>query len=264
MSWLKRLGKSQAVRRLAAAAAAGYLRLVHRTTRWRQEMPEETRALLDSGAPFIAAFWHGRMVMMRAAWPRRPRELHMLISEHADGQLIAAGMARLGFATIAGSSRRGGAAALREMARRLRGGDAVGITPDGPKGPRMRAKAGAVAAARAGGVPIVPISGAASRRRLLGTWDRFCLVLPFGRGLLLWGAPIAAEAAGDKAGGDKTGGDEAVRLTLERELNRLTAEADRRFGWPAVEPAPVQPAPHELKRAARGATAGPADARNSA
>ncbi|WP_235830194.1 lysophospholipid acyltransferase family protein [Algihabitans albus] len=260
MSWLKRVGKWSMTRRLAARTAGFYLKLVHRTTRWRQEVPEETQALLEAEGPFIAAFWHGRMIMMRAAWPGRPRDFHMLISEHADGQLIARGMQHLGFSTISGSSRRGGLTALREMGRRLRNGSAVGITPDGPKGPRMRAKAGAISAARRAGVPILPISGAASRTRLLGTWDRFCLVLPFGRGLLLWGTPISVPADADQAAL------EDARLQLEAQLNGLTAEADRRVGRPKVEPAAVQPAPHELKRAAKlsGPIVGSPGARKSA
>ena len=243
MSWLKRLGKWAPIRRLAARGASVYLKLVHRTTRWQQEMPPETEALIRSRSPFIAAFWHGRMAMMRAAWPSRPQDFHMLISEHSDGQLIARGMERLGFSTISGSSRRGGLTALREIGRRLQHGAAIGITPDGPKGPRMRAKAGAVAAARRAGVAILPVSGATSRTYLLGTWDRFCLVLPFGRGLLLWGLPITVPAEADDAA------IEAIRLHLESELNRLTAEADRRVGRPAVEPAASAARPGEAKEA---------------
>lgn len=244
MRWLKRLGRSTAARRLVAWTAGGYLALIYRTTRWQQEMPAETRDILAGDGPFLVAFWHGRMVLMRAAWPGRPQDLHMLISEHADGQMIAKGMAQLGFSTIAGSSRRRGAVALREMGRRLRAGAAVGITPDGPKGPRMRAKAGVVAAARAAGVPILPLSGAASRARGLGTWDRFQLVLPFGRGLLLWGAPLSVPPETDEAARDR------LRRQLEGELNRLTTEADRRLGRPRVEPAPEGAAPHERKRSA--------------
>ena len=244
MTWLKRLGRWSVVRRLAARVASVYLKLVHRTTRWQQEMPSETEALVQARRPFIAAFWHGRMAMMRAAWPSRPQDFHMLISEHADGQLIARGMERLGFSTISGSSRRGGLTALREMGRRLQDGAAVGITPDGPKGPRMRAKAGAVAAARRAGVAILPVSGATSRTYVLGTWDRFCLVLPFGRGLLLWGTPIEVPAEADEAA------IEEIRLQLESELNRLTAEADHRVGRPTVQPAAAPPLPDKSEEAA--------------
>jgi hypothetical protein len=233
MKALKRIGRSRPVRRLGAGLAGLYLALVHRTTRWSQEIPPETQALLDGDRPYIVAFWHGRMVLMRAAWPGRPQDLHMLISEHADGQLIAKGMQSLGFSTITGSTRRRGVRALREMTRRLRGGAVVGITPDGPKGPRMRVKIGAIAAAQANGVPILPVSGAATNGFTLNTWDRFCLVLPFGRGLLLWGRPLDAPA--EAAGAAR----ERLRLALETELNRLTGEADMRMSRRPVEPAPL-------------------------
>ena len=50
------------------------------------------------------------------------------------------------------------------------------------------------------GVPIVPITYATSRRRVLRTWDRFHLALPFGRGVFLWGEPIEIAAELDEAG----------------------------------------------------------------
>ena len=63
--------------------------------------------------------------------------------------------------------------ALRAMQRILAGGHSVGITPDGPRGPRMRAKPGAIKTAQLSGAPIVPVSGSVNRRRILGSWDRF-------------------------------------------------------------------------------------------
>jgi hypothetical protein len=111
----------------------------------------------------------------------------------------------------------------------------------------MRAKAGAIAVAQAAGVPIVPVSGATGRRRVLRSWDRFCLVWPFGRGVLLWGAPLRVPA---DAGPDAR---EAARRALEDSLNRLSAEADRRMGHTPVVPADPEAAPHERKRHTREA-----------
>src|ERR1700739_4204747 len=87
-------------------------------------------------------------------------------------------------------TRRGGSAALRTMVKRLRGGDCVGITPDGPRGPAMTASVGIVNLARLAGVPIIPITYATSRRSVLPTWDCFHFPWPFGRGVYLWGEPI--------------------------------------------------------------------------
>ena len=123
---------------------------------------------------------------------------------------------------------RAGSAGLRAVIRTLKQGDCVGITPDGPRGPRMRAQGGIVTAARAAGVPILPATYSVRRRRVLGTWDRFVVALPFNRGVYVIGAPIEI---GDIA-------PEAARLLIEERLTALTHYADRLIGVAPVEPAP--------------------------
>src|SRR5690554_6596878 len=176
MGAARRLVRSEQGRRLLAGAIALYIRLVHATTRWQREMPPETRELIEAGKPFVVAFWHGRMLPMRGAWTGRPERLHVLISGHRDGRLISTALQRLGFPSVSGSSRRGGATALRAMGRELAQGACVGITPDGPKGPRMRVKPGAIKAAQLAGVPIVPVSASGRPALVLKSWDRFLLI----------------------------------------------------------------------------------------
>jgi hypothetical protein len=65
---------------------------------------------------------------------------------------------------------------------------------------------------------------ATSRRRVLGTWDRFHIALPFGRGVFLWGEAIEVGRDVDEASL------EHARLRVEDRLNSLAAEADRRVG----------------------------------
>ena len=166
--------------------------------------------------------------------------MHMLISAHRDGRIIADAVTYFGVQSIAGSTKRGGLGALRAMLKRLEAGDCVGITPDGPRGPACRASAGVVNVARLAGVPILPVVFASSRRRVLRTWDRFHLALPFGRGVFLWGEPI--EIAADL---DETGIEES-RLLVECRMNELANEADRRVGHAGAEspsPAPTLPSP---------------------
>ncbi len=230
MSLNKRLLKSTPVQAVLVRLAAIYLRLVHRTTRWLSVQPPATRDLIAKGRPFIACFWHGRMVMMRAAIPP-DASIHILISRHRDGVLISRAAAQLGVRTVTGSSKSGGATALRTMQRLLADGHCVAVTPDGPRGPRMRAKLGAIKAAQISGAAILPLSGAVSRRRILGSWDRFCLALPFGRGAIFWGEPILVPPEADAAELER------LRLSLEESLNSLTAEADRHFGQALVPPA---------------------------
>ena len=230
MSLLKRIVRSDLGRRIIGAAGAGYIRLVHATTRWTTVGRETPEKFWAEGRPFIGCFWHGRMLMMPLIWPA-DRPIAMLISRHGDGLLIAETIRHFGVRTIAGSSSRGGADALRAMLTTLKSGISVCVTPDGPRGPRMRATAGVVHAARLAGVPLLAGTVATGRRRVLGSWDRFLLALPFSRGVYVIGHPIEVAPDADDAA------IEAARLALEVELNRVSAEAERMVGQIPVEPA---------------------------
>jgi hypothetical protein len=229
--WKKAL-QSEALRRALCWLAAHYVRFVHATSCWTVVRGDVPDRLLKEGRTFIVAFWHGRLLLMPYAW-MRPVPFFMLISQHRDGQLIARTVAYFGIDTIAGSTTRGGAGALRALVKALHGGSCVGITPDGPRGPYMRASDGIVSVARLAGVPVLPATYAISRRRVLGTWDRFLVPLPFARGVIAWGEPIAVARDLDAAGIG------AVRRRIEDALNAVTAEADRLCGQPAIDPAPL-------------------------
>lgn len=233
MSWAKRIGKSERLRGLLCWLGSLYIRLVYATGRWEVVNGGHARERWDRGEPFILAFWHGRILMMPRSW-RAGVPIHMLISQHRDGQLIARTVAHFGIRTVQGSTTRGGSAALRAMLKFLKAGECVGITPDGPKGPRMRASDGIVAVARLSGVPILPATFATSRRKLLRSWDRFAVALPFSRGVFAWGDPITVPKEAGEAEM------EAARRAVEDALNAITIEADRLMGQTAPEPAPAE------------------------
>ncbi|WP_343560335.1 lysophospholipid acyltransferase family protein [Kiloniella sp. b19] len=227
----KRIARSAFFQSLLANLIAFYIWFFGKTCKWQVELPEESRTILESNPNVIGCFWHGRMLMMCHAWPYSSKKnFHMLISAHRDGRFIADAIENLGFSTIEGSSRRGGASALIGITRALRKGGAVGFTPDGPKGPRMRAKAGAIKAAQMAGVPVIPVSGSLGSARFLSTWDRFCLPRPFSKGLILWGKPIHVPRDADDSLLEEK------RQELEEALNALTRESDRRMGQPEVFP----------------------------
>lgn len=232
MKPLKTILRNGAVRAVLCWLVSLYIRLVHATGFWRVVGGDTPARLWDAGKPFILCFWHGRLLMMPKSW-RRSRPIHMLISEHRDGQLIARTVAHFGILTAAGSSSRGGAAAVRRMVKAIRAGDCVGVTPDGPRGPRMRAGGGIADIARLAGVPIVPATYSARHRRVLGTWDRFIVPSPFSGGVFVWGAPIEIPRDADSEAV------EVARRRVEEELNAITAEADRLCGHAPVEPAPA-------------------------
>ena len=228
----KRILASDESRTVLTWIAAQYIKLVWLTGKWRifgEELPDK---LIGEGQPFIVAFWHGRLIMMAFSWSRCDL-VHMLISGHRDGQLVSGMMSHFGSKTVFGSSTRGGAAAFIQLARLLRQGEVVGITPDGPRGPRMRANDGVIALAKVAGVPVLPLTFSSSLRFVFQSWDRFLLPFPFGRGVFIWGKPIHVP----------NGADEAViadkRHELEDALQLLTRRADWLMNRPDVDPAPL-------------------------
>ncbi|MEH6629979.1 MAG: lysophospholipid acyltransferase family protein [Halopseudomonas aestusnigri] len=231
MKLSKRVLRSAFFQNLIAKLISSYISLVRSTTRWQEKIPDETRRYLEQESNIIGCFWHARMIMMFHAWKHSDRsKFHMLISAHRDGRVIAKSIENLGFKTVEGSSRRGGASALVSLKRTLDKGGAIGVTPDGPKGPRMRAKNGAVKAAQMTGRPILPVTGSVSNRKVFNSWDRFFLPLPFSRGIILWGTPILVERNASK---EKL---EFYRQQLEKQLNDLTVEADLTYGHPFIDP----------------------------
>jgi lysophospholipid acyltransferase (LPLAT)-like uncharacterized protein len=228
--WTRQFVRSERLRRVLCYSIHLYIRFVYRTNRWTVDGAEHPRRLREAGRPFILAFWHGRLQMIPMAW-QCLAPIHMLISAHRDGRIIADAVAYFGVQSVAGSTSRGGSGALRTMVRVLAAGDCVGITPDGPAGPAMVASAGIVNVARLSRAPIVPVVFATSRRRVLRTWDRMHVALPFGRGVFLWGEPIEIEPELDEAGVER------ARQLVESRMLDMVALADSRVGA-GLAPAP--------------------------
>jgi lysophospholipid acyltransferase (LPLAT)-like uncharacterized protein len=229
--WLRRFVRSDRLRLVLCYLIHLYIRFVYRTNRWSVDGADYPRRLRQAGRPFILAFWHGRLMMIPMAW-QRLAPIHMLISAHRDGRIIADAVAHFGVQTVTGSTRRGGSAALRTMVRALAAGDCVGITPDGPAGPAMIASAGIVNVARLARVPIVPVTFAAGRRRHMRSWDRMQIALPFTRGVFIWGDPIEIGPNLDEAG------IEHARRLVEQRMQDMAAEAEARVGHSITLPLP--------------------------
>jgi hypothetical protein len=130
-------------------------------------------------------FWHAGLLPLTYA--HRGTGGAVLISRHADGELIARTIEHLGFVTARGSSTRGGGRGMLDLLARAAEGRDIGITPDGPRGPARRFKPGAIRLASRSGVPLVPIGVAARHERRLRSWDRFRLPAPFTRVALVYG-----------------------------------------------------------------------------
>jgi lysophospholipid acyltransferase (LPLAT)-like uncharacterized protein len=193
---MKSLLRTPRAQALLAALLGGYLTFALRTTRWTLDGQDHLRPHC-AGAPAVFAFWHeflplmpGLLLVARKLPFYRVTRIHTLVSQHRDGQFIAAAVRRFGILPILGSSTRGGAAGLRNLLAVLRQGDVIGITPDGPKGPRRQAAFGVAQLAALSGVPVVPLAARTTWRFQLSTWDRMPVPLPFGRGVMVCGPAV--------------------------------------------------------------------------
>jgi len=227
--------RSRVLTALAPHLAYAYIRLLGATVRVTYRNREALRRARAGNGPYVLVFWHARLVMMRHAYP--DRRMVVLHSRHRDSRLLGQVMRRFGIDQAWGSTTRGGAAGLRDVLRRTRAGDDIGIAPDGPRGPRRRVQPGVIALARLSGAPIVPVSYSARPARRLRSWDRTLLPLPFGRAVFVYGDPlVVAREADDRAC-------EQARRELEAALDRLTDEADDVVGLAREDPRPQVPEP---------------------
>ncbi|HYB43248.1 MAG TPA: lysophospholipid acyltransferase family protein [Candidatus Methylomirabilis sp.] len=202
---------------LAPGLGAVAVRLLALTLRIRRE-EAAVGVLWRAGTPVIYAVWHGRVLLLAHLYGwRRAR---VLASRSKDGELVARFIRRFGLEAVRGSSSRGGAEALRLLARSLAGGRDAVVVPDGPRGPRETAKAGIVALARLSGAPIVPIAVGASSEWRLRSWDQFRIPKPFSRCVVRFGDPISVSGAADRAA------EEAARKEVEAALRALSWRVD--------------------------------------
>ena len=158
---------------------AGFIRGLAATVQFRVHDDTEIRELEASGSPFILAFWHRYLVLMRFAY--HGRRIYGLVSQSWDGELTARTFDRLGIDAVRGSSSRGGALGLRDALKKAREGSDLAFTPDGPRGPLRVVQPGVVLAASLSGHPVVPVAMAASRSKVLRSWDQMLIPLPGSR-----------------------------------------------------------------------------------
>ncbi|AFI05493.1 lysophospholipid acyltransferase family protein [Helicobacter cetorum] len=155
--------------------AWGILWLLHKTCKNRYFLSQKLR-----DQQFIASFWHGEIGMLAFAYLKlKTPNLYVVASQHFDGSIAASLFESFGFKNIRGSSKKGGVRVLIEGLKHLKEGYDVGITPDGPKGPRHSIADGVIALAQKSGVGVSVCRVVCKNAWQLNTWDKFELPKPF-------------------------------------------------------------------------------------
>lgn len=224
--------------KLGIRLGAAYIWVVNVTTRWEKQGSLEDYHCLAEDTGVLALIWHGRLFMTPVWAPSHIRSVAM-ISANRDGDLISGIVGRWGVKAARGSSYdhakkrdKGGVRAYIQARRELKkGGVVVAISPDGPRGPRMRIQAGAAQIAIETQKPTILMTYSARWAITLNSWDRFLVPLPFGRGAQIFSEPIAPPKETDE------NTVQAFGKLLEARLTEMTLAADKACGRTPIEPA---------------------------
>jgi lysophospholipid acyltransferase (LPLAT)-like uncharacterized protein len=197
--WLRRLNmkiRSQRLTRWLAWLVVRMYQLLFRTCRLVYLAPEPWLKLNSVAGPDdarrgILCVWHDVLLIPTfAGVPAARRQTCCLVSKHQDGTYLAEVMGFLGYTTVRGSSKRGGAGAVKQMLEDTAGRHIV-ITPDGPRGPRRKMKPGAVYVATQTGRPISAGAYACRRAwRIPADWTDFVIPKPFTTIYVVTGTPF--------------------------------------------------------------------------
>lgn len=167
---------------------------------------------------FILAFWHGTMLI---PWfVHRDRNFAALVSKSKDGGLLERVLRPLNYRVVRGSSHTGGSVALGVLVDLARHEHSVAMTPDGPRGPVHKMKAGAVVAAKRANVPLVLLGVGYQKKRELSSWDKFQVPKFFSKVNLIYSDPIIID--------QELSYDETTKVieNCEIKLNELQHEAE--------------------------------------
>lgn len=217
--FMKKVSTSNFAHQLVAYLIKGYIKFVYYTSSWRALNTPSPEQFILQNQSFIACFWHGRLAMIPQMWQWKS-PMTALVSGHNDGVLVGRVFELFGVNCIKGSTNRGGTHALLQVIRALKKGNAIGMTPDGPRGPREIVNPGIILMAKASKAPIIPVSYAVKRAKTFDTWDRFMLPLPFNKGVFLWGDPIFVP---EDASEEEL---ERVREKVQEQLCTIQRQAD--------------------------------------
>ena len=208
-----------------ARLAIGQIERRYRAARWETDGDAALGAALATDGPVILATWHGRLAMSPWSWRAEWGPVTSLTSAARPGRIVAQVHRHFGIGSLPMKDRKSNRATSVQAARLVRQGHSLAFACDGPLGPALHMQRVTLDWARLTGAPIWLWSYAVDRQVRLPSWDRMILPRAGARGVMLW-RPWT-EAVPKRTAEAEI---EVLRLRLERDLNALTAEAERRVG----------------------------------
>ena len=176
-------------------------------------------ALEKQSKNYVLAFWHGTMLL--PWYTSRKKNIAALISKSKDGDLLAKILKSWKYEVIRGSSTTGGSVALGIMVDYAKNNSSVAITPDGPRGPALKMKAGAVITAKKSRLPLILCGIGIKKKKALKSWDSFEVPMPFTKVYVIFSDPMYID---ENLGFNETS---KIILNCEAKLNELQYEAAR-------------------------------------
>ncbi len=155
----------------------------------------------DPTRPVLYCFWHGDMLLPIISVKQI---VHHRVAGFAsvskDGDIVSCMLEKLGYEVVRGSTSKKAVAGLVKLVQCAKQGYSLGITPDGPRGPRHHVSKGLAFVAAKSKMPIVPIGTHLSRKKVFEkSWDQFVLPRMFAKATLYFGEPFYVEKVDEQA-----------------------------------------------------------------
>ena len=165
-----------------------YIRAVNFTSSIQFENESIPKQFWNNDKPFILAFWHSQLMMIGFSWKKK-QNVNILASSHSDGRFGAIVGKYFNLNNIQ-TSEKNKSVSLRSIFKLLNDNNYIGITPDGPRGPKEIVSEGIIKIAKTSKVPIIPIGFWSSKNFKLKSWDSFLITLPFSKCSFVWNKPL--------------------------------------------------------------------------
>ena len=168
-----------------AALYIGIVRLTSNINKINNQIPE---SFWNTNKSFILAFWHSQLMTISFSWSKKSK-IHIIASQHSDGR----------FGSIIGSffklkniprSSKNSNISLKNIFKLVKQKEYIGITPDGPRGPREKVSQGIIKLASSLQIPIIACGFWSSKNFKLSSWDKFLITIPFSNCYFVWSEPL--------------------------------------------------------------------------